>query len=127
MKRCCSKMDWLSSVSNHIEFKVSCVVNVINIIPLYACGVGYGVEAHKFIDFLSLPHHTAFFYRICESDGMEIENIARHLVDLDEMNEDVELSYTFSLWSLIGNINTERFYMYRGLISISKSHSRVKS
>lgn len=57
---------------------------------------------------------TAFFYQIKESDGDEIESIARHLTDLDEMNHQLELSYTFSLSSLIGNINTERFYMYQG-------------
>jgi Eukaryotic-type carbonic anhydrase len=67
-------------------------------------------DCDKFID-----SFLAFFYRIEESDGEEIENIVRHLADLDEMNDNVELSYTFSLWSLIGNINTERFYMYRGL------------
>lgn len=93
------------------------VVNVINI-PTHAAVVvvlSYSFS-YKYIDSFS-----AFFYRIYESDGMEIENIARHLADLDETNDNVELSYTFSLWSLIGNINTERFYMYRGLNSISKS------
>lgn len=73
----------------------------------------------SFFSFGDLP---AFFYRIQESDGDEIENIARHLIDLDSSlltgeasdKGTVELTYTFSLSSLIGNINTERFYTYRG-------------
>lgn len=55
-----------------------------------------------------------FFYRIQENDGTEIDNIARHLHQLDEENDIAELDYTFSLSSLIGNVNTERFYTYRG-------------
>jgi carbonic anhydrase len=61
---------------------------------------------------------AAFFYQIKETDGVEIDNIARHLGDLDEINDTVKLGYTFSLSSLIGNINTERFYTYRGLHNI---------
>lgn len=58
---------------------------------------------------------AAFFYQIKETDGLEIDNIARHLGELDEINDTVTLAYTFSLSSLIGNINTERFYTYRGM------------
>jgi hypothetical protein len=49
---------------------------------------------------------------------VEIENIVRHLGDLDEWNDTVSLSYTFTLSSLIGNIDTERFYTYRGKLKL---------
>lgn len=74
---------------------------------------------------LSLPlgdlstANAAFFYQIKETDGLEIDNIARQLGELDEINDTVSLAYTFSLSSLIGNINTERFYTYRGMHNIS--------
>lgn len=57
---------------------------------------------------------AAFFYQIKETDGDEIDNIVRHLGYLNETNDSVSLTYTFSLASLIGSINTERFYTYRG-------------
>jgi hypothetical protein len=59
---------------------------------------------------------AAFFYQIKEnpSEGEEIENIARHFDDLNEVNDSFSLPYTFSLHALIGNINTDRFYTYRG-------------
>lgn len=60
------------------------------------------------------PCFAAFFYQIKETDGEEIDNIVRHLSYLDETNDTVALTYTFSLASLIGSINTERFYTYRG-------------
>lgn len=68
--------------------------------------------------FFSFGDLSAFFYRLQESDGEEIDNIARHLLDLDEINDTISLSYTFSLWSLIGSINTERFYTYRGRLTV---------
>lgn len=59
---------------------------------------------------------AAFFYQIKEnpSEGEEIENMARHFDDLNEVNDSFSLPYTFSLHALIGNINTDRFYTYRG-------------
>lgn len=62
------------------------------------------------------PHtlHLAFFYQIKERHGEEIESITRHLDKFDETTHQLELPYTFTLASLIGSINTERFYMYQG-------------
>lgn len=59
----------------------------------------------------------AFFYQIKETvgDGEEIHNIAKHLTQLDGASNKMQtLQYTFTLSSLIGNINTERYYTYRG-------------
>lgn len=57
---------------------------------------------------------SAFLYQIKEIDGVEVDNIVRHLNNLDENNDTIELAYTFSLSSLIGNVNTDRFYTYKG-------------
>lgn len=65
---------------------------------------------------------SAFFYQIRENlsdGGEEIENIVRHFDDLDEMTHSTTLPYTFSLQSLIGNINTDRFYTYRGELKVA--------
>lgn len=57
----------------------------------------------------------AFFYQIKETEGTEIHNIAKHLTQLDGASDKMQtLQYTFTLSSLIGNINTERYYTYRG-------------
>lgn len=61
-----------------------------------------------------IKNSSGFFYRIEENDGEEIDNIARHLDDLEENTNSLTLTYTFSLSSLIGRVNTERFYTYRG-------------
>lgn len=62
---------------------------------------------------------AAFFYQIKENpnNSEEIENIVKHFNDLNEVTDSVTLPYTFSLHALIGNINTDRFYTYRGRIS----------
>ncbi|CAO1362366.1 unnamed protein product [Diamesa hyperborea] len=60
----------------------------------------------------------AFFYQIKETEGTEIHNIAKHLTQLDGASDKMEtLQYTFTLSSLIGNINTERYYTYRGSLT----------
>lgn len=57
----------------------------------------------------------AFFYQIKETEGGEINSIAKHLTKLDGALDKMQtLQYTFTLSSLIGNINTERYYTYRG-------------
>lgn len=55
----------------------------------------------------------AFFYTIKEFESPEITNIVRNINEI-ERNNTSELDYTFTLASLIGNVNTERFYMYKG-------------
>lgn len=47
---------------------------------------------------------------------MEIENIVKHFHELNDDSPSVTLPYTFTLHSLIGSINTDRFYSYRGKI-----------
>jgi hypothetical protein len=92
-------MDWQCSVSNGFVMQFE-----------------FHSEKNSKISRGDLSHCStaAFFYQLKENDGEEIDNIARHLSNLDETNDTVDLTYTFSLASLIGDINTERFYTYRG-------------
>jgi Eukaryotic-type carbonic anhydrase len=73
---------------------------------------------NKSINFLSEFSILAFFYQIKEnlSHGDEIDAFVRHLSELDGETDSVTLPYTFSLHSLIENINTDRFYTYRGSV-----------
>lgn len=48
--------------------------------------------------------------------GLEMENIVKHFNELNEETPSVTLPYTFTLHSLIGNINIDRFYTYRGKV-----------
>lgn len=84
----------------------------------YQCSVSDDCCAIRILEMKSLLAIyfpiAAFFYQIKETDGDEIDNIVRHLGYLNETNDSVSLTYTFSLASLIGSINTERFYTYRG-------------
>lgn len=58
-----------------------------------------------------------FFYQIKEYESPEITSIARNLAALEEHNNEQTLNYTFTLASLLGNLNTERFYTYRGSLT----------
>lgn len=101
------------------------------------------MQFYSFMLFIDLFHHKyfffspvislkmffslslAFFYQIKEnpSNGEEIENIVKHFDDLNELNDSVTLPYTFPLQALIGNINTDRFYTYRGKINTPHTRS----
>ncbi|XP_070509349.1 carbonic anhydrase 2 [Chironomus tepperi] len=69
----------------------------------------------------------AFFFQIREnlSYGEEIDNIVKHFSDLNELTDSVTLPYSFSLQSLIGNINTDRFYTYRGSLTTPTCNEAV--
>lgn len=55
-----------------------------------------------------------FFYQISERESDVLTNIVRNLSSVEDYNKTVLLNSTFSLSSLLGNIDTDRFYTYRG-------------
>ncbi|CRK86501.1 CLUMA_CG000153, isoform A, partial [Clunio marinus] len=79
-------------------------------------------EALEYKDGLAV---LAFFYQIRDADGEEIEGIVRHLRDVGEINDPVSLPYTFTLGSLIRDVNTQRFYTYRGSLTTPKCNPAV--
>lgn len=56
-----------------------------------------------------------FFYQISEHESDVLTNIVRNISYVEDYNKTVLLNSTFSLSSLLGNIDTDRFYMYRGM------------
>lgn len=57
-----------------------------------------------------------FFYQLKEVESAELANIARNISDIEDYNDSVLLNSTFALTSLLGNIDTERFYTYKGMV-----------
>lgn len=68
-------------------------------------------EALNFEDGLCV---LGFFYQLKEVESTELANIARNISDIEDYNDSVLLNSTFALTSLLGNIDTERFYTYKG-------------
>lgn len=56
-----------------------------------------------------------FFYQISEHESDVLTNIVRNISSIEDYNNTVLLNSTFSLSSLLGDIDTDRFYMYRGM------------
>lgn len=56
-----------------------------------------------------------FFYQISEHESDVLTNIVRNITYIEDYNKTVLLNSTFSLSSLLGDIDTDRFYMYRGM------------
>ncbi|CAD7077560.1 unnamed protein product [Hermetia illucens] len=59
----------------------------------------------------------AFFYQLIENDGSELQNLVRNLPHIREYNQSELMNTTFSLSSLLGNLDTERFYTYKGSLT----------
>lgn len=55
-----------------------------------------------------------FFYQLSEFESPELVNIVRNLTYISDFDTKVRLNSTFSLSALLGNIDTDRFYTYRG-------------
>lgn len=68
-------------------------------------------EALGFSDGLCV---LAFFYQLAEYESPELTNIVRNLSYINEFDTSILLNSTFTLATLIGDINMDRFYMYRG-------------
>lgn len=70
-------------------------------------------EANKHGDGLCV---LAFFFQLAQHDTVELQNIVHNLNTLKEYNTQMELNSTFSLSSLIGDVDTDIFYTYKGII-----------
>lgn len=55
-----------------------------------------------------------FFYQLKEIESPELVNIVRNISNIEDYNESILLNSTFALTSLLGNIDMERFYTYKG-------------
>lgn len=70
-------------------------------------------EALNFEDGLCV---LGFFYQLKEVESAELANIARNISEIEDYNDSILLNSTFALTSLLGNIDTERFYTYKGMM-----------
>lgn len=80
-------------------------------------------EAQKNHDGLCV---VAFFYQITDSDGAAIEQIVPNLSLVRKVNSSVSLNSTFTLASLLGPVNVERFYTYKGSLTTPPCCEAVK-
>lgn len=58
-----------------------------------------------------------FFYQLTEIDGPELTNIVKNLSVIENSDTSMVLNSTFALSTLLGNIDTERFYTYQGSLT----------
>lgn len=59
----------------------------------------------------------AFLYSLTETDSPQLANIEENLIRVKNFNDSYLLNATFSISSLLGNSNFERFYMYEGSLT----------
>lgn len=101
-------------------------------------GVRYPMEmhlVHRNKNYKSLEeamkHHdglcvVAFFYQLADSDGPEIEQIVSNLNLVQPLDQRALINSTFTLASLLGQVNVERFYMYKGSLTTPPCSEAVK-
>lgn len=56
-----------------------------------------------------------FFYQLDQHDSPELTNIVHNLPHLRPYNKEMVLNSTFTLQSLIGQVDTDIFYTYKGM------------
>ena len=68
-----------------------------------------------------------FFYQLKETESPELMSIVRNLSIIEEMNQSVLLNSTFALTTLLGDLDTERFYTYKGSKKTTTANFLMKS
>lgn len=58
-----------------------------------------------------------FFYQIRESDSSDLATIVKNLDIVEAYDQNISLNFTFSLASLVGDIDVEKFYTYKGSLT----------
>lgn len=68
-----------------------------------------------------------FFYQLAEHESPELVNIVRNISFIEEYNKSVLLNSTFSLQSLIGEVDTDKFYTYRGKYWLDSVYEKYRT
>ena len=71
-------------------------------------------EALTYSDGLTV---LAFFFHVQEKESFELTNLVRSFSSISDFDQITRLNHTFSLASLIGDINLDRFYTYMGSLT----------
>lgn len=58
-----------------------------------------------------------FFYQVTEHDSHEIASLMRTFPMIEEFDQQVHLNHTFTLNSLLGDLDMTRFYTYKGSLT----------
>lgn len=58
-----------------------------------------------------------FFYQIRENDNPDLATIVRNLDTVEAYDQNISLNFTFSLASLISNVDVDKFYTYKGSLT----------
>lgn len=68
----------------------------------------------------------AFFYQLKEIENPQLMHIVHALDSIENYNDSIMLNSTFSLSSLLGNVDTDRFYTYRGSLTTPPCSEAVR-
>lgn len=58
-------------------------------------------------------------FQLDESDSLGLHTISRHLSQIPNSDDTVQLNVTFSLSSLIDGVDLDKFYTYKGNFRIN--------
>lgn len=78
----------------------------------------------------AFKHHNglaviAFFFQLTDYDNRNLDMIIDYFEHIKEFNMNIEMNATFALSSLIGNVNTDHFYMYKGSLTTPPCYETV--
>lgn len=71
-------------------------------------------EALGYADGLTV---LGFFYQLKENESPELTNIVKNITTIEDYNQSILMNTTFTLASLLGDLDTQRFYTYKGSLT----------